>query len=115
LHAQYSHSGDHLKAPSYLSNIAAKGLMSLMPCGSSTSWGRCSRLGQQLLDDLAWIDAYGQSHVDELGNVKPACGPFDFGDKRLLTTGGEKVTSTKFGQDISNRVKIGLDRKTWCW
>ena len=34
---------------------------------------------------------------------------------RLALGEGEKVTSTKFGQDISNRVKIGLDRKTWCW
>ena len=74
------------------STIAAKGLVygniEVVLAGRSTStpWGRCSRLGQQLLDDPAWIDADGLGHVDELGHVEPACGPFDLGDERLLTT-----------------------------
>ena len=77
---------------SYRCTIAAKGLVygTMKPwlAGGSTStpWGRCSRLGQQLLDDPAWIDADGLSHVDELSHVETACGPFDLGDERLLTT-----------------------------
>ena len=77
----------------------------------STPWGRRSRVGQQLLDDPAWIDADGLSHVDELGNVKPACGPFDLGDKRLLAT--EFLGQLPLGQPLL--LSCAFKSLAHCW